>query len=385
MKKNEGIEGLRGWAAMIVVLSHLVLTIWPAMASGVETDARSRLDMAIFHSPLTIFYSGTFAVFVFFVMSGYVLSVKFFRTGNEQIIRDLFLKRYVRLMLPALCSTVFACLLVKAGAMIGPEQLSLSKWFTAYSPSPDLSAAIYEGFWRCFILGEANFNWALWTMRVELLGSLLTFSICLLTKNVNKKWIIYILASLALLWILGPSALYYIAFIIGIWIAEQPEFELGRLSTTVLILATLLFGGFIPGSLTHEAASGFSMNINKTLIPRETICATIGGISIFIAVLGNKKFLHWFGRFSTLGNRSFAIYLLHLPIMGSIGAASFHFSKEFFSNYNAAGAIMVITVITVTYFLAGYYAKYIDQNSIKLAAYICEIFKKPSSKEIPAS
>lgn len=379
MKKNEGIEGLRGWAAMIVVMSHLILTIWPAMASGIEKDVRSRLDMAIFHSPLTIFYSGTFAVFVFFVMSGYVLSVKFFRTGDEQIIRDLFLKRYVRLMLPALCSTVLACLLVKLGFLIGPEQLSLSSWFTSYSPSHDLPAAIYEGFWRCFILGESNFNWALWTMRVELLGSLLTFSLCLLTKNTDKKWIIYLLVSLALLWILGPSALYYIAFIIGIWIAERPEFKLGWVSTTGLILATLLFGGFIPGSLTHAAASGFSMSINKTLIPRETICAAIGGIAVFIAVLGNKKFLDWFGRFSTLGNRSFAIYLLHLPVMASIGAASFQFSKEFFSNYNAAGAVMVITVIAVTYFLAGYYAKYIDQNSIKLAAYICRVFKKPSS------
>jgi len=384
MKKNEGLEGLRGWAAMIVVMSHLVLTIWPAMASGIEKDVRSRLDMAVFHSPLTIFYSGTFAVFVFFVMSGYVLSVKFFRTGDEQVIQDLFLKRYIRLMLPALCSTIFACLLVKWGGFFGPEQSSLSKWFTAYSPSDNLAAAIYEGFWRCFILGEANYNWALWTMRVELLGSLLTFSICLLTKNAGKKWIIYTFVSLALLWMVGASALYYIAFIVGIWIAERPEFELGWIGTTLLILITLLFGGFLPGSLSHVAVSGFSMHINATLIPRETICATIGGISIFIAVLGNKKLLGWFGRFATLGHRSFAIYLLHMPIMASIGALAFQFSKAYFSNYNAAGAVMVITVIAVSYFLAGYYAKYIDQNAIKLSAYLCRVFRKSSGKKMEA-
>ncbi len=378
--KNKGIEGLRGWAAMIVVFSHLVLTIWPSMANGVAHEARSRLDMLIFHSPLTIAYSGSFAVYVFFVMSGYVLSAKFFRTNDDQVIRDLFAKRYIRLMIPVLATTILTCLIVKSGGLIGPAERSLSPWFTSYNPSSDLTGAIQEGLWRSFVLGEANYNWVLWTMRVELLGSFLTFSICLLTKNLRHKWIIYSAISIAMLLTLGPSALYYIAFIVGIWTAGIPKINFHWMATLLLLFITVLFGGFIPGSISHEPVAGFSIIVNNVLIPRESICATIAGIAIFLATIGNKNVLNFFGKFPTLGQRSFAIYLIHLPVMGSLGALSFRLAKEYGGNYNAAGAIMVVVVVLSTYFFAGYYAKYIDQNSIRLAAYIFKKFNAPLSK-----
>ena len=43
---------------------------------------------------LEIWYNGDFAVRLFFVLSGYVLSLEFLRRGNVEVLRSYALRRY---------------------------------------------------------------------------------------------------------------------------------------------------------------------------------------------------------------------------------------------------------------------------------------------------
>ncbi|WP_443147193.1 acyltransferase family protein [Paenibacillus sp. KACC 21273] len=82
MQKLKYLDGLRGLAALIVVISHFVVAFYPSLYNGSidSVHTQKSLELWISKSPFNLFYNGNFAVCVFFVLSGYVLSYKFFIT-----------------------------------------------------------------------------------------------------------------------------------------------------------------------------------------------------------------------------------------------------------------------------------------------------------------
>src|SRR4051812_4008381 len=110
MKKGQGrfaeLEGLRGVAAIMVVLYHFLLAFYSlaflGIGNGYEVAQHMRLEDNLYGNPIMAFLSGSFAVAIFFVLSGFVLSIGFFATKKHEILQKLAAKRYLRLMLPAL-------------------------------------------------------------------------------------------------------------------------------------------------------------------------------------------------------------------------------------------------------------------------------------------
>lgn len=101
---------------MMVVLTHFVFLFYPAMRSGEMHLAHNRFEDNIYGTPLTLLLAGTLAVAIFFVLSGFVLSIGFFKTGDQNIVKKLATGRYLRLMLPAFASVLLALVLIKLGA-----------------------------------------------------------------------------------------------------------------------------------------------------------------------------------------------------------------------------------------------------------------------------
>jgi peptidoglycan/LPS O-acetylase OafA/YrhL len=66
-------DGLRGVAALSVVVCHFVCTFYPALMFG-SRDPTLWVADALSRSLLFAMYGGTFAVYVFYVLSGYVLA-----------------------------------------------------------------------------------------------------------------------------------------------------------------------------------------------------------------------------------------------------------------------------------------------------------------------
>jgi peptidoglycan/LPS O-acetylase OafA/YrhL len=96
------LDGLRGWAAVIVLFHHVFVDGLPANDFMADRLFWARI----------FFMNGTFAVCLFFVISGFSLSISYLQTGDERGLARMAAGRYVRLAIPifAICSITYLLL-----------------------------------------------------------------------------------------------------------------------------------------------------------------------------------------------------------------------------------------------------------------------------------
>ena len=110
-KRLDYIDGLRGIASLMVFTCHFLISFYPVFLSEWPGDPyfqRHPIVSCLVFSPLSIFYSGGFAIMVFFVLSGYVLSYRCCITGERSMIFSAAAGRYFRLTIPIFFSTLVA-------------------------------------------------------------------------------------------------------------------------------------------------------------------------------------------------------------------------------------------------------------------------------------
>jgi peptidoglycan/LPS O-acetylase OafA/YrhL len=160
------LDGLRGAAAFIVMFAHY----WYFLHD---------IDNSAFGaSPLGLFLNSKFAVYVFFALSGFVLAHASSRSRIP--FSRLVVKRYVRLTLPILASAALALVLITLGLGSDAYRTELGPNAVSYFPpnfEPGIFASLYDTAIRVYGTGHSDLNAVLWTMRVELIGSILVFAL----------------------------------------------------------------------------------------------------------------------------------------------------------------------------------------------------------------
>ena len=98
------MDGIRGIGALVVYHSHFFDQFLPYMTKSQIEDGidQRRCPEVLRKTPLKIIYSGYFFVIVFFILSGFVLPLRYFKTGKETCLTGGTQRRYLRLMLPVL-------------------------------------------------------------------------------------------------------------------------------------------------------------------------------------------------------------------------------------------------------------------------------------------
>src|ERR1700735_3327080 len=143
------LEVCRGIAAMVVVAHHTT----QGFAPGTEHW--------IANSPIRMVVNGIGAVAFFFVLSGYVLTAKFFASPNAQAMATAIIKRLPRLALLTTIATVTSALLWSFGLYYFHDAalISGSGWLATFGGmssdfQPTLVGAIREGVWSTFLIGD---------------------------------------------------------------------------------------------------------------------------------------------------------------------------------------------------------------------------------------
>lgn len=134
-RRLSALDGLRGVAALIVVVHHVSLLYPPFAATymGGQTPHAGSISWWLTYSPLKLLTAGPEAVIVFFVLSGFVLTLPLLN-GRPFDWMAYYPRRLVRIGIPVVCSILLGAALALLVAQ-NPEQ-ARSSWVAATSVYP---------------------------------------------------------------------------------------------------------------------------------------------------------------------------------------------------------------------------------------------------------
>src|ERR1035437_10886835 len=95
------LEGIRGLAALLVFFHHFSLAFYPAFFTHDPGASHlNGLEVQYGTSVFSVFSNGNFCVCIFFVLSGFVLSRKYFQSNTFSVLLSGAQRRFVRLYIP---------------------------------------------------------------------------------------------------------------------------------------------------------------------------------------------------------------------------------------------------------------------------------------------
>jgi peptidoglycan/LPS O-acetylase OafA/YrhL len=348
------LEGLRGIAAAIVVMYHLVLG-FTRKGVGVVPHGHGGFDVVI-QFGLGMLNGGA-AVAVFFVLSGFILSLPFSKDRSIVRVAVAMLKRWPRLAM----LTTLACLFAWALIWVSHDNYKVAAhvigtgWMATHGNSPikghplSWAAALREGAYKVFLFGDVHFDSPLWTMRIELFGSFAIFLAAPVLFAI-RSWAVRLgLIALVMVWAGGTYPVTYISdFLVGVVLAmlfaedRMPDFRNWQ-AAVLGVVAIYLF------SFTYEQKLLIHAPIKALLPAGDTshfVWDASAALMIFL-LLGNPFLKRVFSKTWAvwLGLLSFPIYLLHGPIMLSAGATSFNGAMTVFGKTNSALMAALVSVV----------------------------------------
>jgi len=294
-------DGLRGWAAVVVLLCHTTQAF---------TDGDWSVYVPLFSSRIRLILDGPFAVYVFFVLSGVVLSIRFIQKRDFSLLCSLGIKRIPRLAIPIFCSVLPVKILLVCGLMFNHQAAAVrgGNWWLdgQYVEAGSFFDVVRFSFYKVFS-GQTTYNIALWTMRVELLGSLLVIILLVCYGSLKRRWVLPLFFLLFIYLYAFDSTL--LSFALGVFISylyvEQRVFieKIQRHRVLQIGIMLLFF-------LTYWANRYRGWGISDSFIAFLLVFALISVPCLQkLCSLGVSRFL---------GAISFPLYIVHIPIICSL-------------------------------------------------------------------
>jgi peptidoglycan/LPS O-acetylase OafA/YrhL len=316
------LDGLRGLAAIIVVIHHSALAV-PAAEEAL--DAAAPIGSAAWwltYSPLHVFWAGEEAVLIFFVLSGFVLALP--ATVKAMRWRVYYVKRLLRIYVPVWGSLIFAMILAVLTRTTPSSERSS---YVNSRSDVSLAEAPMDAL---LVTGAGLLNGPLWSLQWEMIFSLLLPAYLLLAyptlggrhRGALPLVALALFGLIALGTLLGSGALRFLPmFGIGVlmafnqealqsgcdWLARRarPRLAWGLVAALTLILLT---GRWIAMGLPVES---------------RLLAAAGSGASFLGACLAVFLALHWPAArallerrsWQWLGTVSFSLYVIHEPIV----------------------------------------------------------------------
>jgi len=248
-------------------------------------------------------FNGLVAVFVFFLVSGFALSIQFLSTNDHRALVKIAAGRYARLAIPIFA----ACLVVHIAMLYGmidepSDRLGAFQNSLRFEPTTSylLRFTLFDVFFDYD--GSRTYVAPLWTMSIELMGSFVVLGVIAILGL--SRWRASVLAGVAGILLIFESMIAL--FVIGAVVADC--FQRGWLDRVPRwVGVACLAAGCLAPFLLQWRADAWNM-VSVSLL-------TVGCIRLesIRAWLSNSLSRH-------LGKISFPLYLIHGPVMLIVGA-----------------------------------------------------------------
>lgn len=365
--KVEYIEGLRGLAAMQVVALHFVTAFAPIAADHAW-------------APLRVLWDGHTAVYVFFVISGAVLTPSLARP-------DPFLgklaKRIVRLAVPVAAAAAFAFLLIALlpDAHRAASAISGSAWLAMDSSgAPTFAHLAREIGLDSLLLGysdstllaplapalppmQDSLDAPFWSLHLELYGSLLI--LVLVTLRARSTWLHRAAAAAAALAFgTHPMFLFVLGHLAAPLLGRRPAFRFGAM----LLVLGLAMSATKDWGLLETIRVGFARTELASAPNLYQFQSQLAAVALTLGVLTCP--LVWpvleSAPFRRLGRLSFSVYLVHFPILFTLVCAAFA-SLSGVLPYAALVLAALALFLALTLIAASAFERWIDRPAIALS------------------
>lgn len=338
------VDGLRGIASALVVLTHLARA-WDGelFSSTSSEDAPPRLLQLPY---LRILIQGRIGVTIFAFVTGYVCAlkpIKLCRQGNQEAalasISKSALRRVPRLVLPAAAATAASWALAEMGLYAVAKHQD-SWWIDVQSSR------------RIAYLGEAVGNlvynivttWTRsvneydnnqWTLLPLLRGSIWVYAFMVGTAYVKPRYRMMASFGLWVYFYCASDSAFGMQFFWGTLLADlqnhppttqfiSDRARLCKVLSFTLVLTGLTFASFPEGHAEWMTWSRVLLDMMRPVLPENPDFPRFGsGIGLELIALG-VLLSPWLQRALSsryllfLGRMSFAVYLLHGPLMKTV-------------------------------------------------------------------
>jgi peptidoglycan/LPS O-acetylase OafA/YrhL len=288
------LDGLRGWGAVFVVLYHVFCNGLPvnALADGLK---------------YLVPFSGMLAVLVFFVVSGFSLSISYLAEGRLQSWCRMTAGRYLRLAIPIFATCAVVHLVMVFGLVASaPDRLPLFQPFFNFTPTVGhlLKFSLFDVFFAYDF--RETYAGPLWTMSVELIGSFVVlFAILVLRPLPYRPLFLAALSCLILAFVPWENAAYLALFPAGAALADCFNRGWIEVIPKPVGLLLLLFGCLSPILLSYRPSPWCVFSVLPLVVGSIVVPSARAWLSGSVS--------------AHLGRISFPLYLVHGPILCFLG------------------------------------------------------------------
>lgn len=323
------LDGVRGLCALYVAIGHSRWLLWEGYAGFVQHKA----DVSFWYTVQVYFWSafkfGHQAVLLFFVLSGFVIHLKYARkiseTGGSDFEFWSYLKKRAKRIYPPF---IFALFLTLTLDTLGEKVLHLDKLYTGQTPyelinhnvtSLHSSITVFIGnilFLEPYYFPAFGTNGPLWSLGYEWWFYLaypifLWLSVRSISRATIVMVVLFILSFFPGLW---PVTLFRFLFSamlswwLGVLLADAYT---GRIQVNIKWIGLLLL--CLP--------VGIAGIIHQDVLTDLVVALGFTGLMAVLLTLGNENVLvRQLVRFKWLGDCSYTLYVTHFPIIALLSA-----------------------------------------------------------------
>ena len=382
-QKDVYLESIRGVAALVVVVHHLVMAFVPVLKAPLHgMEGGPWWFWALQGSPLAVLMNGTFSVRLFFVLSGFVLSISYFKKRQVVGLGSMAVRRYPRLMIPVLASVMASWTLLEVHAYCNGPAAALMQpggsWLADWAPRPyGFFEALGQGLYGTFFAFDPKdtLNGVLWSMPVELAGSFLVFAFLALFGSLRWRAAIYVVVAL----VLARVSPHLLDFVAGMALCDW-RMNAAREKVLPAPLAwTMLIMGLALGGVSVDLFTYYTHHAAHLAVHWPTVASLlIVGAAAFCP---HTQTALQHPVLAFLGRISFQLYLYHLMILYSLGCGTYIWLRDDSLSHAASAWLAALVTMAVSIFVAwgAYHA--VDQPAIRLGYRLAKWFGVPGTNQ----
>lgn len=364
------LDGMKGAACLAVMWHHFILSFLPLLYSdSMSAKASSNvLESELQQSPWLFWSNGNFMVMLFLFITGIVMTRKIVGMKDRNMLPEVMIKRYLRLMLPLAVMVIIVFAFMKSGLLKNREAsvLSGSSWLENCCPGEMNFWQMIYGIIAETWFGAFRMTGALWMMSTLFKGSYLVILLGILTWKIRPEKVVVICLVLAgIMVLISPyyapmclGATFYICYKNCRWLFGHKYIGM------VSLAAGCFFGGY-PSGVKPNNFYGILCFLPEYIAPITFwhivgATLTIYGVANLLAVqriLSKRSMIF-------LGKISYAVYLWHPFFLSTIASYTYIFFNgigvDEYANISVTFVVMNVAVIVFTYF----FSKYIEGKMV---------------------